>query len=638
MSDQHRPADEPTRVDLKSADIVEPRVRALADLFPEAVRDGRIDLEALAAQLGQATETGPERFGLTWPGKADAIRMAQRPAEGALVPMPDESLEWNTTENVIIEGENLEVLKLLQRSYHGRVKLVYIDPPYNTGKDFVYSDNFTDPIGEYLRYSGQADENGGRLRANTETSGRYHSAWLSMMWPRLHTARSLLREDGVVAVSIDDIEAPRLREMLDEIFGEENFIAQFVWNTEGNVDNQSAVKSVHEYVICYGRDASAVPKPSVIDPNIPSDSKLFKEVIENSITKNGPKNPVSTVNLPVGFPCSFSEGSLVARTDQWPHILDPISVLAGQLVNRARVESGWSSRGLLDSFIANGCQPIVDGEGRTTWFNLTASGAIYQYKKRSTSQGHVLSVIRNVGTTKLASGALEKIGITFSYPKPVGLLKYVLTVFDAKDAIVLDFFAGAGTMGEAVLRQNAEDGGSRRFILVQLPEALGDANHPTIAHAARARVSATASDVAAATSTSTMPGFRSYRLSASAWSRLAPAAHSQLLMEDAQPAAERSDDALLAEVLLARGFDLVAPVEWIEIDGARVASVSDGALVVTFSARLGLALFEAMVDRLPGQIVVLEEAFVDDETKVNALQYLRAVNRRRDTDIELLLL
>lgn len=170
----------PHRLDLRSADVVEPRIEALAELLPEVVRDGKVDVDALRAALGDLADEGPERFGLTWPGKADAIRMAQRRAEGTLVPMKDESVEWDTTKNVIIEGENLEVLKLLQRSYHGKVKLIYIDPPYNTGKDFVYPDDFRDPLNEYLRYSGQLGENGGRLRANAETGGRYHSAWLSI--------------------------------------------------------------------------------------------------------------------------------------------------------------------------------------------------------------------------------------------------------------------------------------------------------------------------------------------------------------------------------------------------------------------------------------------------------------------------
>ncbi len=245
------------RLDLRSADVVEPRIEELAKLVPEAVRDGKIDVDALRAALGDVADEGPERFGLTWPGKADAIRMAQRRAEGTLVPMKDESVEWETTKNVIIEGENLEVLKLLQRSYHGKVKLIYIDPPYNTGKDFVYPDNYREPLQDYLRFSGQVDENGGRLRTNAETGGRYHSAWLSMMWPRLHLARSLLREDGVIFITIDDVEVPRLRMLLDEIFGEENFVASAIWQKVFSPKNTAQHFSVdHDYVLVYARDAA----------------------------------------------------------------------------------------------------------------------------------------------------------------------------------------------------------------------------------------------------------------------------------------------------------------------------------------------------------------------------------------------
>ncbi len=247
---------EPSRLDLRSADVIEPRIERLAELFPEAVKDGKLDVDSMRAALGDVAEPGPERFGLSWPGKGDAIRMAQRRAEGTLVPMKDESIEWDTTKNVIIEGENLEVLKLLQRSYHGKVKLIYIDPPYNTGKDFVYPDNFREPLEEYLRYSGQVSENGGRLRANAETGGRYHSAWLSMMWPRLHLARSLLSDDGAIFMTIDDAEAPRLRMLMDEVFGEENFVATAIWEKVYAPKNTARHLSVdHDYVLIYARDA-----------------------------------------------------------------------------------------------------------------------------------------------------------------------------------------------------------------------------------------------------------------------------------------------------------------------------------------------------------------------------------------------
>jgi adenine-specific DNA-methyltransferase len=639
MTDDHDDLD-PHRLDLRSADLVAPRIKALASLFPEAIRDGKIDVDVIAQALGDVSDDGPERFGLTWPGKAEAIRVAQRPSEGTLVPMKDQSVNWDDTQNLVIEGENLEVLKLLQRSYHGKVKLIYIDPPYNTGKDFVYPDNFRDPLGEYLRLSGQVGEDGGRLRANTETSGRFHSSWLSMMWPRLHLARSLLAADGVIAVSISDVEAPNLRAILSEVFGEENFVCQFVWNNDGNVDNQSAIKSVHEYIVCYARDLQSLPRPTVIDPNIEESSKLYNDQIENSITKNGPKNPPSVVSLPAGFPCTFESGTLPPTVEEWPHRLDPVVVANGQLATAARLKSGWSSRKLLDLFIANGFEPIVDKEGQQTRFCLTESGAVYQYKIRGDSQGHVLSVLRNMGTTKKTSNELARAGIVFSYPKPVFLVQYLVAAFTPGDApsMVLDFFAGSGTTGEAVRRQNGKDGAGRRYLLVQFPEPAGSEDEvtQTVADITRARL-ALPSHHGGADAT----GFRSFRLAASSRLAAEEAGDGRQVVLAPYLAIDpaRDDEALLTEVLLARGFDLVTPTEWRELGGLNVALVADGALVACFARHLTVEQFEALVALDPAQLVVLEAAFGgNDEVKVNSLQHLKTVNAHRDTPIELLVL
>jgi adenine-specific DNA-methyltransferase len=636
-----------TRLELRSADVVAPRAQRLAELFPEAVSDGKLDLEALRAALGDVVDDGPERFGLGWPGKREAIRVAQTPSEGTLVPMPAASIDGETTRNVAIEGDNLEVLKLLQRSYHRTVKLIYIDPPYNTGKDFIYHDDFRDPLDEYLRYSRQVDEGGVRLRANAERSGRYHSAWLSMMWPRLHLARSLLRDDGVIVVSIDDTEAPRLRMLLDDVFGEENFVCQFVWNNEGNVDNQSKVKGVHEYLVCYARELDEVADPTVIDPNIEESSKLFNDRIENSITKNGPANPPSVVELPAGFPCSFECGSIEPRDDVWPHVLDPVRVEGSALAAPARFESGWSSRNLLDLFIRNELSPIFDARGQRTWFALTESGAIYQYKDRSADQGHVVSVVRNVGTTKQTSNVLARWGLRFSYPKPTLLIQYMIGVFTrpAEGDLVMDLFAGSGTTGHATLAQNAEDGGDRRFLLVQLPERVkGDGKAedgaqpeqgPTISELMRTRVARAAEGLQQAGRALADGGFRAYRLDRSALLPRRAALEAALLADDERP--ERDDDALLAEVLLARGLELTAPVEWLDVAGASAASVAGGALVACFARELTAELFEALVALAPAQLIVLESGFGgNDEVKVNALQHLRTVNAHRDRATELL--
>ena len=216
--------DFPERFDLSSQDPLADRMALLRETFPEVFREDKIDVDALRRSIGDWADPGPERFALTWPGKAECMRVIQEPSIGTLVPTPSESADFDTTQNVIIEGENLEVLKLLQKAYYGKVKLIYLDPPYNTGKEFIYPDNFREGLADYLRYSGQVDEQGFRLSANAETDGRYHSKWLSMMYPRLFLARNLLREDGFIMVSIDDNEFHNLRAIMNEIYGEENFV------------------------------------------------------------------------------------------------------------------------------------------------------------------------------------------------------------------------------------------------------------------------------------------------------------------------------------------------------------------------------------------------------------------------------
>ena len=237
----------------QSGDVLAGQVEKLKTLFPECVAEGRVDFERLRATLGGAADDGG-RFRFTWAGKADAIRLLQTPTSATLVPAPAESVNFKSTRNVFVEGENLEVLKLLLKPYDGRVKLVYIDPPYNTGQDFIYPDNFADPLGEYLRRTGQADDAGNLLTSNPETSGRYHSAWLSMMYPRLFLARQLLTDDGVICVSIDDHEVHHLRTLMNEVFGEENFVACCVWQKRYSRENRGIIGDVHEYLVWYARN------------------------------------------------------------------------------------------------------------------------------------------------------------------------------------------------------------------------------------------------------------------------------------------------------------------------------------------------------------------------------------------------
>lgn len=457
----------------------EQRLEQLKQIAPECFADGKINWDTLKEALGNYTEeenADAEHFGLFWPGKREARKLASTASRGTLVPMHGEGIDEETTNNVFIEGENLEVLKLLQKSYASRIKMIYIDPPYNTGKDFVYDDNFTETIEEYLKRTGQIDEEGRKLTTNTKADGRFHSKWLSMMYPRLRLARNMLTNDGVIFVSIDDNEVHHLRTLMNEIFGEVNFLTEFVWKTDGNFDNQAKIKVCHEYILAYTIDINSFPPPPVIDPNTGDSSKLFNENIRNTIVKNGPKNPVSSIVLPKGFPCDFNDGTIRKRKDSWPHYLSDAIIKNGVLLKEVEVSSGWSSKELLEDFIKSKFEYIKDSKGQETKFLISKTGAIESIKKRSENTSHVISVLTNLGNTQSTSAKLKEIGIYFDYPKPISLIKYLLQMNEPDDFIVLDFFSGSGSTAQAVYELNANKKKSIKYILVQIPEKI-DSQH-----------------------------------------------------------------------------------------------------------------------------------------------------------------
>ncbi|HEN3633399.1 TPA: site-specific DNA-methyltransferase, partial [Yersinia enterocolitica] len=431
----------PDMPELQSMNITDDNICKLQSLFPEAFSEGKIDFDVLKQLLGGKIDDKEERYGLNWHGKRQARQLALTPSRGTLRPCREESVDWESTKNLMIEGDNLEVLKLLQKSYTGKVKLIYIDPPYNTGKDFVYADNFQDNLKNYLEVTGQTEE-GTRLSTNTETSGRYHTNWLNMIYPRLKLARNLLANDGVIFVSIDDIEASKLKLVMDDIFGEDNFLAQFVWRTDGNFDNQAKIKNCHEYILLYSKNEINFQYPPVVDPNVPKGSKLFKPEIRNTIIKNGPKNPPSEVTLPIGFPCDLEFGTIEEAKNSWPIYYSVAEIVNNQLVKPLILESGWSSKELLSDYIKNDCKSILDGKGQETSFVLSRTGAIEVIKKRSDYQSHVISVLNGFGGTQKATAQLDEIGACFDgYPKPLDLINYIIKMIFKNDDIILDFFA-----------------------------------------------------------------------------------------------------------------------------------------------------------------------------------------------------
>ncbi|MEX5283378.1 MAG: site-specific DNA-methyltransferase [Nitrospiraceae bacterium] len=664
------------KLDLHSHDIAEDKRQELLRLFPEIrTEGGKLDFERLKLALGESVDVGKERYGMTWPGKADCFKSIQMPSLGTLRPCPEESVNFETTENLIIEGDNLEVLKLLQKSYLGKVKMIYIDPPYNTGNDFIYPDNYSESLQTYLEYTVQVDAEGKKFSTNAETDGRFHSKWLNMMYPRLYLARNLMRDDGVIFVSCDDHEAPSVRFICNEIFGEENFVAQFVWNTEGHTDNQFDVKVNHEYVVLYAKNFEQAELGYVIDPNTRQESNLWKGFAENSITKNGPGNPPSEVDLPEGFPCSVVNLDLPAvnlpteffeacnaqkyisreLTDRfsvsYPIRLTRMQVGNSRLAQPCRVYSGWANVNKLRAFIANGCRAI-DEDGDQLSFYLSDKGVIYYRRDRQKAR-NILSVLRNMGTTERMRSELEEMGIPFQYPKPKELLSYLVQI-GVEDGIVLDFFAGSSTTAHAALQLNAEDGRSRNFILVQLPEPLDPAMRDekpmadfcdflgkprTLAEITKERVRRVIKKLDNKDNGklnmdgARQPdcGFRVFKLSVSnfkPWDAEAPhevgSLEKQLDLHVDHIREGRTADDLLYELLLKSGYPLTAPVEVLQVAGKQVHSVAGGVFFVCLERELTLELIRAMADKKPERVVCLDEGFSgNDQLKANAVQIFK---------------
>ncbi len=403
---------------------------------------------------------------LNWIGKEAVVKHHKDVPFRLLEPVPELCCgdhHGRDSGNLIVQGDNLHALKALLPRYAGQVKCIYIDPPYNTGNEgWIYNDNVNSP--EIRRWLGEV------VGKEGETLDR-HDRWLCMMYPRLVLLKQFLREDGVIFVSIDDDEVHHLRALLDEIFGLNRRLATFVWRTDGNFDNQAKIKNCHEYVLAYAINPNLFPHPSAIDPSVGSDSKLNRSHIQNTIVKNGPKNPVSEIMLPAGFPANVKNATIHARSDQWPHYASDAYIVDGKLANDVSVSSGWSSKSILQKYIDSGFAAVSDSKGQRTHFVLTGTGAIESIKERQKAS-HVITVVSGVGSTQSQSVALAEMGFAFPFPKPVDLTRYLISMVEGDDFLVLDSFAGSGTTGHAVLKQNAEDGGNRRFILVEMDPGI----------------------------------------------------------------------------------------------------------------------------------------------------------------------
>ena len=619
------------RVETVTADITAENKAKLLDLFPQIATEvedengkikSAVDFDALRDLLGDVAEGQRERYLFTWPGKAEAKAEARRPITKIMRPQKEKSMNWDDTQNLYIEGDNLDALKILKETYAGKVKLIYIDPPYNTGHDFVYDDDFAKTRGEYDATSGDYDEDGGRLVANTEGNGRFHSDWCSMMYPRLILARDLLSVDGYIAISIDDNELCNLRKLCDGIFGAANFVDTVIWKKRyGGGPKEKYLVTLQDYVLIYARDLS-----SINDITVPlSDDSIARYYTrtDSNFSKRGPyrthpleANKTLDARPNLVFPIPTPDGNQVWPKRQW-------------LWGKERV----------DSALKNGELEFVrDRDGK--WSVQTKQ--YLRHSDGSLRRGKLLSIIDDVYTQHGTNEMIDLFGNAkmFPYPKPTAFLKQIFGIVPETDALFLDFFAGSGSTADAIMQMNAEDDGSRKCILVQIPETCDEgsvqekAGYRFITEIGEERIRRAGAKISAEVEETNRQlkigeepkpvpdiGFRVLRIDSSNFrdTSAAPDAYDQATIFDMADnlKEDRTPLDLLFQVLPVFRIPYSARIDEVDIAGKKVFVVNDGQLVACFDLDLDNQAIERIARMEPVYAVFRDASLKDDATAAN---------------------
>ncbi len=621
-------SDEIKKIDLESEDLVDDRLQQLKALMPEVFSEGGIDFDKLRLLLGDEVDEGDERYAFTWPGKADAIRQSQMTSTATLRPVVEKSRSRDgkdgsfDSDNIYIEGDNLEALKLLQRAYHGKVKLIYIDPPYNTGHDFVYKDKFGDTIENYKEQTGQASQ------SNPETSGRFHSDWCSMMYPRLKLARELLSDDGVIFISIDDNEDKNLRELCDEIYGETNFVAQLIWERAYSPKNDAKfVSNSHDYVLVYAKTIDVF-----------TIGRLPRTEEANARYKNPDNDPrgvwkpsdlsVKTYNAECDYPITTPSG----------RVIEPPAGRCWRLSKKAFFERLQNNR---IWFGPDGNSvPSIKRFLTDLKFDGMAPTSIMSYKEVGHSQ----------------EGAKELVSLFdgkgyFDGPKPTRLLKRIMTLANLKEnSIVLDFFSGSASTAHALFLQELEKDAPYRFILVQLPEPTNPSReaakdgYATLCDIGEERIRRAGNKIAEEVAEANkqpkiseelkqLPdiGFRVFKLDKSG---IAEPENGQLLVDRRKDG--RSDLDIIFEVMLKWGYELTYPIEKIKFAGYECYSVAAGDLIFCMEPGLTVDALEAIAAEQPRRVFIMDSVFGhEDSLKLDALAIFKHAEKQTQQKIEL---
>lgn len=611
----------------ESLDIVKENVLKLKEIFPEIFCEDKIDFKRLKEVLGEYTDDSDERYRFEWYGKSKAIKIAQTPSRGTLRPCREESKNWESTENLYIEGDNLEVLKLLQKSYQGKIKMIYIDPPYNTGNDFVYPDDYSDNLQNYLRITGQKDEDGNIKNSNSETNGSFHTKWLNMMYPRLRLARNLLSDNGIIFVSIDNNEVDNMKKICNEIFGEENFIEEVIWkNKYGSGAQTRGFIEVHEYILCYSKKIIE----SLTSELSEEEQKNYNKKDEKYSVRGGyMTQPLMTRSLGDRENLKYSityQGEEIIPNKQWV----------------------WSKERLEEAIANNEVEFNRKSDGnysvRAKKYLYDEDGAIRRGKPISIMNGP----FNQEGTQE--NRDLFKGKTLFDFTKPSNLIKKLISIRinedKNQDFIVLDFFSGSSTTAHAVMQLNAEDKGKRKFIMVQLPEECTEkseafkAGYKNICEIGKERIRRAGDKIVEENKDKEGIedldiGFKVFKLDTSNIKPWNPDYDNlEMTLEDSVDnfVPDRTEEDIVYEIMLKYGIDLTYPVETKEVDGKKIFSIGVGALLVCLDDEITLDAVNQIVklkEELSPEtcrVVFKDNGFKSDSVKTNAVEILKRNN------------
>lgn len=647
----------PNKLELSSVDGTQLNLEALYQIAPSCfteVKDDKtgelrraVNFKTLRQLLGDnAVEDADEMYQFTWPGKQEARREAARPTTKTLRPVVEDSVDWDHTQNLYIEGDNLEVLKLLQKSYMGKVKMIYIDPPYNTGNDFVYDDDFAVSQDDYDLFAGDVDELGNRYRKNTDSNGRFHSDWCTMMYPRLMVARSLLTEDGVIFISIGQGEVTNIVKECDEIFGSTNRISIVSRLMKSGGGKGQFFSPNVEYIIIYAKSISNVEgfREEISEEVI---KKLYTSIETEGVRKGEKYRPFGLYQSSLDplrgctnqrYYIEAPDGTLLIP----PGKTMPIQKEDGAMVAPKSKEDKvwrWSRDRYLQEKANNNIEfkksdgVLIDSEGYPAKWNVYTKIWLTDRQEEGATPVDIITKWENRQSAK----ELSELGIPFDFAKPIGLIRYLITLMpNTFNSIILDFFSGSSTTAHAVMQLNSEDGGNRKYIMVQLPEEAPEdsearkAGYNTIPEIAKERIRRAGKKIKEESPLTTQnldTGFRVFRLADSNFEEVkkAPAEYDQsqldLFLNNIK--SDRTDLDLLFGAMLSWGVQLSLPMTSEEVDGKMIYSVNDGDLVACFADDITENIVKAMADKQPLRVLFRDSCFARDDAKINVFETLK---------------